>query len=316
MEHNEIKELVILSAYNELDGYTAELVKNHLAACSECRELHSNELSLRAVVSGSLPGEPKDRLISDARLQLRAALRLENDKKLTPEKILNRIREFIYLNYKPILSGAVMLVIGFLLSLFVRLNSGGEGQAESLNPSDLLKSGIKINNIRVISSNQQTGEMEIEFDTQQSVKLSGSFDDENIQKVMMYSILNDENPGVRLRSIDLIDSKKERGIDKEVKAAILTAAQYDDNPGVRRSALKTVAGLTFDDDIKNALINIMSTDENAAFRIEALNILAENIKGEGKVDEALRNALKQRAENDDNSYMKFKAKSVLEERSI
>lgn len=316
MEHNEIKELVILSVYNELDGYSEDIVKNHLATCAECRELRLNELTLRSLISKALPGEPKERLISDARLQLRAALRLQTEDKISAEKLIKGIREFFFLNYKPILSGAVMLVVGFLLSLFVRINSSDESQTENFNPADLLKSGMKINNLRIISSNQDTGEMEIEFDTQKSVRLTGSFTDENIQRVMMYSILNDENPGTRLRSINIVDAKKAKGIDAEVKSAILTAAQYDDNPGVRRSALKTLAGLPFDDEIKNALINIMSTDENAAFRIEALNILAENAKGSVKADESLRNALRQRAENDDNSYIKLKAKTVLEERSI
>ncbi len=317
MEHQEIKELVLLHAYGELDGYSEELVKNHLATCAGCREILNNEMHLRNLVNTATP-EPDEKLAGDARLQLRAALRIETEKKFTPEKLINSFREFLYLNYRPILSGAVMLVVGFLLSLFVRLNSssGDEQNPAEINLSDLLKSGMKINNLRILASDPKTGQMEIEFETFRNVKLSGSFNDQNIQSVMMYSILNDENPGVRLNSINMVDSKKERGIDKDVKAAVLTAAQYDENPGVRRSALKTLAGLPFDDEIKTALINIMSYDQNAAFRIEAINILAESQKGTGKIDDEVQKALRQRIENDDNNYIKLKAKTVLEERNI
>ena len=52
------------------------------------------------------------------------------------------------------------------------------------------------------------------------------------------------------------------------------AAVSDENPGVRKEALKALAQFPMDEKIKTAYLDILKHDNNSAIRIAAINALA------------------------------------------
>jgi hypothetical protein len=103
--------------------------------------------------------------------------------------------------------------------------------------------------VRFVNSNPNTGEVEFSFDAVKPVYMKGSVNDPDVQKILAYALLNEQNPGVRLRSVDVIGSEhlKSTGSEVEIKWALIAALKSDDNPGVRKEALAVPEKFPFDD---------------------------------------------------------------------
>ncbi len=172
---------------------------------------------------------------------------------------------------------------------------------------------LKINNIHFIDADASDGEIEFEFEAVKPVRLKGSVNDPQIQAVLAYSMLNNQNPGSRLNSINVMDSKPMLKIDSDVKNTLLTVMLTDENPGVRLEALKVVKRLPYDESIKQAFLTVLATDTTSGLRIEAINALSDlTVKGFLLTQDELK-LFKEKFSNDENNYVKFKTKTILQE---
>lgn len=188
-------------------------------------------------------------------------------------------------------------------------------QAPIEKAAAFLDGDTRIANVRFIKSDVSGGEMEFTFDAVSPVHMKGNINDERVQKVLAHALVNDENPGVRLRSVSAFSTQiqKLKMPDKEVKAALILALKTDANPGVRKEALKALQSFPFDDDIKQAFLDVLMRDENPALRIAAINSLDSARTQVQGSDKDLLEVLKQRIQTDDNSYIRIRAKAVMEE---
>jgi hypothetical protein len=101
--------------------------------------------------------------------------------------------------------------------------------------------------------------------------------------------------------------------DREVKAALISALRSDDNPGVRREAIRTLQHFPFDDEIKQVFLHVLMKDPNPALRMAAINSLdSARTQGQAAGSDLL-DVLKQRMQSDENTYVRIRAKAVLEE---
>jgi hypothetical protein len=174
---------------------------------------------------------------------------------------------------------------------------------------------VHISNVKVLDNNPVSGEVEFTFDAITPMHIKGSVNDERVQKVLTHALLNDENPGVRLRSVSAIASQSETGgppVDPEVKKALLKALRSDENPAVRKEALKALQKLPFDNDIKKAFLAVLLSDKNSGIRIAVINTL-DSVKGTGKLDNDILEVMKQKMHDDDNNYIRLRAKAVVQE---
>ena len=64
---------------------------------------------------------------------------------------------------------------------------------------------ISISNIQFIDSDPSDGEVEFTFQASKPVRLKGNVNDPKIQSVLTYAMLNEQNPGSRLNSINAMD---------------------------------------------------------------------------------------------------------------
>lgn len=133
---------------------------------------------------------------------------------------------------------------------------------------------------------------------------TGGVKDETVRELLAYLLLNEENPGKRLRSLKLMSDFDP---DEELKMVLVEALLSDENPGVRLRAIKNLANYDVDKTIRDASIKTVLEDENTAIRMEALKILATD------PDERLVPVLQVVSRLDDNEFIREEAAAMLEQ---
>jgi HEAT repeat protein len=126
-------------------------------------------------------------------------------------------------------------------------------------------------------------------------------------------MLNEENPGVRLKAVDAINRQGVETQDVETKSALIKAMEMDANVGVRKEALNALRRLPFDGEIKKALLRALMSDSNPGLRVAAINALDSARTSPLGVDSDILDVLKQKATTDDNNYIRVKARAVIQE---
>jgi len=184
--------------------------------------------------------------------------------------------------------------------------SAAAQQAQSLGGD------TRITNVRFVTSDPSTGEIEFAFEAVKAVKMKGHINDEQIQRVLSHAIMNDQNVGVRLASISAVSSVQALP-DKEIKSALIAALESDQNAGVRAEAMKALRSYGADPEVREALLFVLTHDKNPALRITAINSL-DSARTKGQVlDENMLNILRQSMQSDNNNYIRLRARTVMEE---
>lgn len=309
MNHNECKELIPFYLYEELDSEKKILFEDHLKSCKDC----TNELESYKILFADISEDSKSavdlKLLTEARLELRGALRSQQNK----TSLSNNIKDYILsLLYKPVglaLSGFSLLLIGLLIGVFV-FNTP---VIENIKTSSENSNQVRIQNINFIDPDPSDGEVEFTFETVQSDRMKGSVNDTELQKILTYAVLNEQNPGTRLNSISVINANQIQKPDDEIKSTLIAVAKFDSNPGVRREALKSLNKLSADEDIKNTLIYVLLNDTSVGIRIEAINGLVDAAKTGISLNQKDLNTLRDKIQIDDNNYIRYQAKNIIKE---
>jgi hypothetical protein len=321
MNHQHYKDQLQLMLYDELGAQDRQDLEKHLDGCTECQAELEELKKFHSVLARHTPAFVTDELLQEARHEFRGALRTERMKQSVWEKLAERARDLIQPQYKIALGAVATLAVGVFLGYLVFAPRVTEREAQQLTTptakeaSQPLKENTRITNVRFVNSDPSTGEVEFSFDAVKPVYMKGSVNDPDVQKVLAYALLNEQNPGVRLRSVDVIGSEHltSTSSEVEIKRTLIAALNSDDNPGVRKKALEVLEKLPFDDEVKRAFLSVLEHDNSSGLRIAAINAL-ENAWGEKlPVDPELLNVFKHKMQSDDNNYIRLRARAVVEE---
>ena len=316
MTHDEYRDLLFLSASGEMDADGRAVLERHIQTCGECRKDYDDLRTLHLTLVDRRAGvDPDERLLNEARQELRVALRKEHARRSAwfgwfDPGVLAPTTRFA-------LGAAFTLAVGFFLgrSLFPSAALETPGVA-SLSPAGGVRpeeEETRITNVHFIDHHRGTGEIEFTFDAVTPVRMRGSIDDPKIQKVLTHAMLNEENPGVRLKAVNAIRRQGVESQDVETKSALIKAMEMDANVGVRKEALNALRRLPFDDEIKKALLRALMSDSNPGLRVAAINALDSARTSVLGVDSDILDVLKHKAETDDNNYIRVKARAVIRE---
>ena len=317
MNHTQYKEWLQLLMYDELTTDEHAALEQHLKGCPECRQELEELKNFHATLLEAGAFVPDETMLQQARQRLRSSLHSEQSRPSILDNIVDAITTIILPNYKIALGGIVTLAIGILVGrLMLSPQQAGVTQLSAVqNVSASLEGEPRITNVRFINSDPDSKDIEFTFDAVSPVHMKGNINDERVQKVLAHALVNDQNPGVRLRSVSAFASRVQslKLPDKDVKAALILALKTDDNPGVRTEALKALLSFPFDDAIKQAFLHVLMHDSNPALRIAAINSLdSTRVQGQ-ETDKDLLDVLRERMHSDENNYVRIRAKSVLEE---
>jgi len=314
MSHNEFKQLIQLSLYGELSTENQKKLISHLESCEECRMELEQQKKIMMLIADHKNLEVNEELLKEARMQLRGAIRQERNNQ-TPSTIINYV--FQLFSSPPRLAfGAVsLLLLGIIIGSFFMGREKliiTEKDPEFTNAS-IFENDLKISNMQFIDSDPSDGEIEFTFDAKKQIHYKGSINDPKVQSFLTYAMLNDQNPGSRFNSINVLDSYGKVALDKDIKDALVTVLMTDNNQGVRREALKLLNRAPFDDSIKQANLFVLLNDSSSALRIEALNALIDATKSGHSLNQNDVDLVIKQAGQDNNNYIKIKSKTLLQE---
>ena len=205
--------------------------------------------------------------------------------------------------------GAAVLLVGFFLGYMIFKTSPVNSSAEGSNFTNLKK----IQNINFLDPDPTDGEVEFTYESVKSGRVKGNINDSNVQEILTYAMLNEKNPGTRLNSINVINASNQPKKDDELKSVLISVAKYDNNPGVRREAIKSLNEFNADSEIKDAFIYVLLNDTSAGIRIEAINSLMEASKKGIKLNQNDLMSLKDKIQLDENNYVRYQLKNIVKE---
>ncbi len=309
MNHSECKELIPFYLYEELDAEKKKLFEDHIKTCSDCAgELESYKI-LFTDISDDSKSPVDSKLLMEARLELRGALRSQQNKVSLTDNIKDYVLSLLYKPVGMVVSGFSLMLVGLFIGYLV-FNSS---VIENIKTETLKSDPIRIENINFIDSDPSDGEVEFTFEAVQRGRLKGNVTDSEVQKILTYAVLNEQNPGTRLNSINIINANQIQKPDDEIKSTLIAVAKFDSNPGVRLEALKSLNKLSVDEDIKNTLIYVLLNDTSAGIRIEAINGLADASQRGINLNQNDLTSLRDKIQTDDNNYIRYQAKNIIKE---
>lgn len=309
MEHNEYKEMIQFYLYEELDLDKRKLFEEHIKTCNECMlELESYRKFFTHIHDeGSFSVNPN--LLTEARLELRGQLRAQRNQVSFLKQISNSIYSAITKPVGLAFSGTSILLIGMFVGYLIFRTPSFDNPA----PNSAVNDQIKISNIIFTDPDPSDGVVEFTFDAVKPGHFKGDISDPKLQQLLTYAVLNEQNPGTRLNSINVINATQTTGVDDEIKSTLITVAKYDGNPGVRREALKSLKEIPIDTEIKNAFIYVLLNDTSAGLRIEAINTLVDAAKKGFNFSSDDLTKFRNKIQVDNNNYVRLQAKNIIKE---
>ncbi len=307
MEHRKFEEMVILYSWNELKKEERNEFERHMLGCNSCKNELEQLTKFHEMIKTNLAEELDEDALFESRQALLAEIRNLNRKKFQLKNIWDYLTTpssgSLKLAYS-LASAAILFMAGYFLFY--------KGSDIALQPDkELAQMTSNITNLQFINSDIEKGEVEISYDQITPVKLKGNVNDADIQKVLAQSLIDNENPGVRLKTVNAILSKKSAATSSILKDALIKAMMHDNNPGVRKEAMSALCNLQFDDKIQDAMIYVLQNDKNSGIRIQAINCLDKLNDIQKITDPNTINVLKKKMEEDENSYIKLRAKTIL-----
>jgi hypothetical protein len=219
---------------------------------------------------------PSDEKLQSQRLLLKGRiqqLETEYSKPIFPN-IGSRIKDFLTAP-QPAWAVISYMVIAVLISRTLPLPSFDQKipiQELGINVVDLMRSN-ELKNLKLISNLNGDNRIHFALETGKNYDISGGVNDLNIQQLLFYLLLNDENPGKRLKAVTLL---KESAPQLDAQSVIVSALLTDTNPGVRLRSIDILQNYESSELIIDASIKVLLEDENEAVRQKALEIISNN----------------------------------------
>lgn len=287
--------------YGEVPPEVEDAIEEHLGACPPCHQEWERQQALASALDRHALAPPPE-LLAECRHDLARAIYREESPEVrrSASDPWGLFREAFTSLWRPGIRfrqpvGAVALIaLGFFAARF----TGTWPAAASLagfTPDAMVSS------IRSVQPDN-AGSVQISLDETRRRVVSGRLDDHNIQRLLMAAAREQDNPGVRVESVELL---KDRGSSAAVRGVLLEAVTHDPNPGVRLKALEGLKSFAADAEVRKTLAQVLLKDQNAGVRIQAIDLLIANR------DAATVSTLQTLIGKEDNNYIRLRCQNAL-----
>lgn len=298
MKCDEARKTLPLFFYGELTFEEEERLEIHIDECGACREALAREKELFHSLDDAELAPSAD-LVTQCRSELRE--RLVN---VQPEHATfwDRIREgfTIHFHFAPgiaqPLGALAMIAVGFFAAHMTPASFPGSFRAASLvEPAT--------SRVRYVEP-AGPGKVQIVVDETTQRTLSGSLEDQTIQRLLMAAAKDPSDAGLRVESVNLLKNQPQSA---QVRQALLYAVQHDPNAGVRLKALDGLKDFAGDPETRQALTKVLLKDDCPGVRTQVIDLLIQH-HGPSMVG-----VLQEVMGKEDNGYVRLRCQRALRE---
>ena len=305
--------MYVLDELNNSDK--AELEK-HLENSAQARKELENIQSLFKNFSVNRPGEINEDILINSRQNLLRQIRIDGVKENIFIKTLHWLEQVNISGFKLAASSVSAIVVGVVIGFLIfgsnSINTSSDSPLQAINIDNIINSDRNLSNIS-FDTDPASGIIQISFDAVKSLTYNGDMNDEVVKYLLASALLNNRNPGARLRTVQTIveQTANTDNPDPKIKTALITSLKNDSNPAVRKAALEALKNYSYDNEIRDAILYVLSNDTNSGLRVNAINALA-GLKIAGiSIDDKIKNALNNRIINEENGFIKYRAATLL-----
>jgi hypothetical protein len=316
MKHEKYKELLELSILNELNDQENIVLENHLLECEECSKELTELKKIYSLLANELPEQLSERDLENARLRLFNSINIESEKKSILEKVKESFSLLFVKKYSIAFGSIALVLVGFFVGYLLFQDSKISPILVSENIIDLDKierGELQIARLDIPDFFSLTGEYEFIIGNENPFSYKGTLEDKIVQKLLASAIQSSENPGFKIRTTNSITEfmPKDFDPDSKIKDAFIHSLKTDENPGVRKGALRALINFPYNDKIRDAILFTLENDNNAANRILAINaLLAINSKTQ-IINDSIKTKLENELPKEDNEVVKIKTEKLL-----
>lgn len=301
-----VTKAVPLYYYGELAPDLEEAVEEHLAQCATCREELERQRAFAEALDTQEAPLPAG-LVAECRHELARAIYREEAPPVrrNASDPWGQIREGLRsmwgggIRFRQPAGAVALLAIGFLAARFTTFWPANTPThlASAFTPDAVVSS------IRSVQPDD-SGRVQIALDETHRRIVSGRVDDQNIRTLLLAATREQDNPGVRVESVELL---KDHGGSEEIRRALLEAVTRDSNPGVRLKALEGLKRFAADPEVRSTLAQVLLKDQNPGVRIQVIDLLIAN------QDAATVRVLQTLIGKEDNNYVRMRCQNALRE---
>lgn len=301
-----VKDNILFYVYNELEDDARFEVEQHLARCQECTAELKSARKFHATLSQAPVAEPSPNLLAASRMRLQEALETTTQGGFWQRLIFDPGVWLRQVRMAPAMVAAIFIV-GFGGGIaatynFVRIQQPTDvGRLDSGTAPSPLEASIT--GIRSITQQPGSNQVSIKVDTISTQDVQGSLSDQRIQQLLLFAARNN-NSGVRMDSVDVLTQAPNNTIVREV---LMYSLQNDTNPGVRLKALEGLSAFVRQDvRVRDAVLQALIKDDNIGVRMQALR-LVDPMKADGVV----RSVLTRLSQSDQNPSIRSQARAMM-----
>jgi hypothetical protein len=194
------------------------------------------------------------------------------------------------------LGASALVALGFVAARLTMPVPAGPNLTAGFQPENVISS--------VRSVQPVTGGVQIVLDETHRRVVSGQWNDSNIQQLMLAAAHDENNPGVRVESVDILKSHSD---SSEIRGLLLNRVLQDPNAGVRLKALDGLKPFTGDPDVQKVLAQVLLQDENPGVRIQAVDALT------ARANDNMVGVLQNVVRVEDNGYVRRRCEKALKD---
>jgi hypothetical protein len=313
-----VREMLQLYLYDELTVEERRQMEEMLSSSPEIRSELEELKKLHRTLEHYTPVGAVDQILAEARNELRIAIRRERLKVPLAERLSDFFAESVFAQYKLAFGSVATVALGFLLGYAV-FSSPSQDRSRLFRETSagtvFDQSETQLVNVKFSNQDTERGMVDLTFDAVTPMHVQGTVNDPRITTILAKALVNERNPGVRLRTVSTFSDQTKilPSTEKQVKSSLITVLKYDQNPGVRKEALKVLQKFPVDDDIVEAILYVLKNEKNTGMRIAAINFLDFSKLSGQSVDKDLLTMLKERMQSDDNNYIRLRGNAAFQE---
>ncbi len=304
MNCREYQHHITLLLHEELPEFEKPELEGHLLQCAGCKHFFEEAKGLHTLLSEDAAAHwdvPADLLIESRRGLANQLDRLER------KRTWWRIPTFsVVLTPMRMLESAALVAMGLALGVYVSQQQQGTTQTAATpqvqqdpTSASLIPRNAALSNLRIVSSDPVTGDVELAGEVVQPMRFRGTMEDATVRRLLMSSLRDASNPSSRLRAVEILSQNP---TDETVEQALIDALIYDESPAVRRQALQALQQFAAEEHVRTAFMQALTNDDNTGIRIDAIEALTRYAN-----DSETAKSIQELTREEENPYVRMRA---------